>query len=135
MVACRRSGLPFTKKQIVRVRTRPSDLENLHHVEELAVDIANNSYGRSDVHHVALLHEELLRFGAYCLDDRLGKQLFLRQPRYTLVKVYGSCAESAYATGASVLMGRTRKTRHGGRCKIGAVSGGIDDKLRVLRPR
>lgn len=127
---------PFTQKEIVCVRTRSSDLEDLHHVEELAMDVADDRHGRSNMHDIALLHKQLLRLGAYCLDDRLSQELFLRQPRYALVEVYGSCAGSAYVGCVSGPSSHTRKTRHGGSCRVRrAGGGGIDNKLRVSRPR
>ena len=90
-VACHAGSRRRTQEQIVGVRAGPANLENLHHVEELAVDVAHDGDGRADVHHVALLHEQLLRLCAYRLDHRLGQQLLLGQARYTLIEVYGGC--------------------------------------------
>jgi hypothetical protein len=86
--------LPLTQKEVIGVRTRPADLEYLHHVEELPVYVPDDRHRRPDMHHIALLHEQLLRFRAYCLDHRLGEELLLRQARYALVEVYGSCSIS-----------------------------------------
>lgn len=61
------------------------------------MDVTNHSNWRSYVYNVALLHKKLLRFGAYCLDHRLSQQLLLRQPRYALIEVHGSCAWLARA--------------------------------------
>ena len=130
---------PFTKEQVVCIWTRPSDLEDLHHVKELAVDIAHDSHRRSYVHNITLLHKEFFGFGAYCFDDRLGQQLLFRQPRYALIKVYSSCARLADSrtpplspcAGAP----RTRKPRHGSIGGVVVQSGGIDGALRVSRPR
>lgn len=36
---------------------------------------------------VALAHEQLLRLGAYGLDDGLGKELLFVEARYTFVQV------------------------------------------------
>jgi len=62
-----------TQKEIICVGTWPGNLEYLHHVEELAVDVANNSDGCSYVYHITLLHEQLLCLCAYRLDHRLGE--------------------------------------------------------------
>lgn len=67
------------------------------------MDITNDRHRRSYMHNVALLHKELFRFGAYCLDHGLGEQLFLRQPRYALVQVYGGCVQSAVGAGTFAL--------------------------------
>lgn len=85
-----RPGL--TQEEVVCVRTWPTNLEYLHHIEKLAMDITNDSDRRSNVHHVALLHEQLLGLCAYCLDDRLGQQFLLGKPRYAFIEVYASCA-------------------------------------------
>jgi len=92
------NGRRRTEEEVVGVRTRPANLEYLHHIEELAVDVTHDSNGRSDVHHIALFHEQLLGFGAYCLDHRLGEQLLLRQARYAFIEVYGSCHNVSTAT-------------------------------------
>lgn len=65
-------GDQHTQEKIIGVGTGPSNLEYLNHVEELAVDIAHDGNRCPDVHDIALLHEQLLGFGAYCFDDRLG---------------------------------------------------------------
>lgn len=73
-------GRQHTEEQIVCVRTRAPDFEYLDHVEELAMDITHDRDRRPDVHDVTLFHEQFLRLGAYCLDDRLGQQLLLIEP-------------------------------------------------------
>lgn len=80
-----------TQEEVVRVWAWSSDLEDFHHVEELAMDIADDCHRRSNVHNIALLHEELFRLCAYCLDHRLGQQLLLGESRYALIEIYGSC--------------------------------------------
>jgi hypothetical protein len=60
------------------------------------VDVADDGDGRADVHHVALLHEQLLGLCAYCLDDRLGQQLLLGEARNALIEIYGGCPGSVY---------------------------------------
>jgi hypothetical protein len=49
------------------------------------VDVTDHRDWRKNVHDIALLHQQLFRLGTYCLDDGLGEQLFLAQPRYTLI--------------------------------------------------
>jgi hypothetical protein len=98
-----------TQEQIIGVWTRPADLEYLHHVEELAVNVAHNGHGRSDVHHIALFHKKLFRLCAYCLNDRLCQQLLLGEARYALVEVYGGCERSVQVLGES-REGRRRLT-------------------------
>lgn len=61
----------LTKKKIVCVRTETADLEYLDHIKELPVYVANDCNRRANVYDVALLHQELFRFGAYCFDDGL----------------------------------------------------------------
>ncbi len=46
-----------TQKQVVCVWTWSSDLEDLHHIKELAVYVTNDGDWRPDMHHIALLHE------------------------------------------------------------------------------
>jgi hypothetical protein len=93
----REGGRGRTQEQVVGVGAGPANLENLHHVEELAVDVTDDGHGRADVHHVALLHEQLLGLGAYRLDDRFGEQLLLGQARDALIEVHGICHASASA--------------------------------------
>lgn len=78
---------PHTKKKIVCVRTEATDLEDLQHVKELPMNIANDSHWRGYVNDIALLHQHLLRFGAYCLDQGFCKEVFLVQLGDALVKV------------------------------------------------
>lgn len=42
--------------------------------------ISNNCDWRLNMNDIALLHEKLLGFGAYCLDHRLGEELLFVQP-------------------------------------------------------
>jgi hypothetical protein len=83
-----RDGPILTQEEVVRIRTWSTNLKDLHHIEELAMDITDNGDGCSDVNHIALLHEQLLSLCAYCLYDRLRKQLLLGQPGYTFIQVY-----------------------------------------------
>lgn len=84
----------LTQEEVVGVRARPTNLEYLHHIKELAVDVADNRHGRSDVHHIALLHEQLLGLCTYCLDDGLGEQLLLGQAGYAFIQVHAGCKVS-----------------------------------------
>ena len=63
------SSWAVTKEQIVGVGTVAADAENLDKVEELSVDISNDSNGRADVDDVGLAHKKLFRLGADGLDD------------------------------------------------------------------
>ena len=85
-----RVGSQRTQEQIVGIWAGSPNLEYLYHVEELAVDVADDGDGGSDVHHIALLHKELLGLCTYGLNDRLGQQLLLVQARYAFVQVDGS---------------------------------------------
>ena len=66
----------LTKKEIIGIGTESANLENLDHIEELAMDVSYHGDGRSDMDHIALLHQQFLGFEAYCLDDRFGQQFF-----------------------------------------------------------
>lgn len=67
-----RGGVLLTKEEIVCIRTETTYPEYLEHIKELPMDISHDSDGRSDVYDIALFHQQLLRFGAYCFDDRVG---------------------------------------------------------------
>lgn len=82
-----------TKEEIVCVRAEASNSEDFYHVKELAVDVSNDGDGRVNVHNVTLLHQELLRLGAYCLDDGVGEELLLVEASYALIEVDGRCEE------------------------------------------
>jgi hypothetical protein len=69
-----------TQEEIVGVWTEASYAEYLEHVKELAVNIPYHRHGRSNMHHITLLHQQLLRLGTYGLDDRIGEQLLLVEP-------------------------------------------------------
>ena len=76
--------------------------------------VADHSHRRLDVHDIALFHQQLLRLGAYCLDDRVCEQLFPIQAGYAFVEVYaGWRRPSAENKRAGEANGRTRKARHG----------------------
>lgn len=77
----------LTKKQITRVRTPSTNLEDLNHVKELAVDVADDGDGCLHLHDIALFHQQLFRLGAYCLDDRVGEQLLVVQSFYAFVEI------------------------------------------------
>lgn len=65
------------QEEIVCVGAGAANLEYLEHVEELAVDVANHSDGRQDMHHVGLVHELFLELVAHRLDDRFGEEFLL----------------------------------------------------------
>jgi hypothetical protein len=62
----------LTEEQVVGVRYVASNLKYFHHVKELPVYVSNDGDRSFDVDDIALFHEQLLGFGAYCLDDGLG---------------------------------------------------------------
>lgn len=82
-----------TEEEVVRVWTIASDSENLNHVEKLPMDVADDCDRRLDVHHVALLHQQLLRLGAYCFDHRLSEQLLSIQAGDAFVEVNAGCKQ------------------------------------------
>ena len=67
----------IAEEEIIRIRAKAANLEDFDHVEELAMDVAYNGNGRGDVHDIALFHQQFFRLGAYCLNDRFGKEFFL----------------------------------------------------------
>ena len=82
--------MPFlkrTEKQVIRIRTVTTDLKYFYHVKELSMNIADHSDGRLYMHNIALFHQQLFRFGAYCFDHGVRKELFLVQARYTFVQI------------------------------------------------
>lgn len=82
----------IAQKQVIGVRAKPANLEDLQHVEELAVDVAHHRDGRENVHYIGLVHELFLELVAYRLDDRFCEELLLVEPLDALVEVDRSCA-------------------------------------------
>ena len=80
-----------TQKEVVRIRTIAANPEDFNEIEELAVDVADDSDGGPNVDDVALAHEQFFCLGAYCLDDRLCQKFLLVKARYALVQVDGRC--------------------------------------------
>ena len=66
-------GWRRTKEEIIGVGAEASNLEDLDHIEELAMYVAYDCNGSGDVNNVAFLHQKLFGLGAYCFDDRFGK--------------------------------------------------------------
>ena len=77
----------LTKEEIVGVGTVAANLEDLNHVEELSVYVSHYCHRRQDVHDIALLHQQLFRFGAYRFDDRVGEQFFAVETGDALIEV------------------------------------------------
>lgn len=75
------------EKQVVRIRTVSSNLEDFQHVKELSMYVTDDGNGRRYVDDIALFHEQFLCFGAYCFDQRLGQELFAVQLFNALVEV------------------------------------------------
>ena len=74
-------------EQIIGRRAVPADLEELQHVEELAVDVAADGDRGKDFLHVALLHEHVDRPKAERPDLGLRQQLALPEPGDPRVQV------------------------------------------------
>lgn len=53
----------------------------------MAVNVTDNCDGSGDVYDVALFHEQLFCFGAYCFDEWFGEELFAVELRDALVQV------------------------------------------------
>lgn len=69
----RKGVVKLTKEQVIGIRTKPSNLEYLQHIEELPMYVANHRHRRRDVYDITLLHQQLFRFGTYRLDQWLGQ--------------------------------------------------------------
>lgn len=61
--------------------------EDLNHIEELSVDVANDCYWSSNVNHIALLHQQLLRLRTNGLHHRVREKLLSIEPGDAFVKV------------------------------------------------
>ena len=75
--------------------------------------VADNCDWGLDVHDIALLHQQLLRLGAYCLDYGIGEEFFPVQARDAFVEV--DTGWEAYSESCLLLRGvqrHTRKARH-----------------------
>lgn len=51
------------------------------------MNVTYDSDRRRDVNDIALFHKQLFGFGTYCLDQRLGQQLFAIQLFNALIEV------------------------------------------------
>lgn len=76
-----------TKEEVIGVGTISANFENLDEIEELPVYISYNCDGGLDVDHIALLHQQLLGFGAYCFDDGFGEQVLLVEAFYAFIEI------------------------------------------------
>jgi hypothetical protein len=65
----------LTEEKIICIGTKATDPEDFQQIEELAMNIPNNSHRRLDMNHIALFHEQLLRLGTDSLDHRLSQEL------------------------------------------------------------
>jgi hypothetical protein len=82
--------LERTEEQVVRIWAESANLKNLNHVEKLPVNVSYYRNGGCDVNHIALLHQQFFRFGAYGFDHRVRQQLLSIQPLNALVQVDAS---------------------------------------------
>ena len=77
------------------------------------MNVSNHSDGRGNVNHIALLHQQLFCFGAYCFDDRVCEKFFFVEALYAFVKVHTSyLIKSAISASSQGSVSRTWKTRH-----------------------
>lgn len=63
------------------------------------MDVTDDRDRRLDVDDIALLHQQLLGLGAYCLDDGIGQEFFAVEPSDAFIEVYASyytVSESEY---------------------------------------
>jgi len=81
----------LTQEQIIRIRAPSSNLEYLNQIVELPMYIPHNCNRCLYMYNIALLHQELLCFGAYCFDDGLGEEVLLIQALNTLIQVNRGC--------------------------------------------
>lgn len=77
------------QEEVVCVWAEAADLEDFEHVEELAVDVADDGDGGEDVHDVGLVHQLLLELVAYGLDHGFREELLLVQALDAFVEVDG----------------------------------------------
>jgi hypothetical protein len=76
-----------TEEEVVCVRAEATDLEDLEHVEKLAVNVADDRDRRQYVHHIRLVHQLLLQLVAYRLDHGFRQKLLFVEPLDTLVEI------------------------------------------------
>ena len=69
----------IAEKQVVGVRGGSSELEHLHHVMELAVDVPHDRHGRADAVHVGLLADQAARALAQLQHFLFGQKLVLHE--------------------------------------------------------
>lgn len=79
-----------TEKEVIRIWTESPDLEDLNQVVKLAVNVADNGDGGSNVYDITLFHQQLLRLGAYRLNNRICQQFTFVDPFDALVQVDAS---------------------------------------------
>ena len=58
------------------------------------MDITDHCDWSLDVHDIALLHQQLFRFGAYCFNDGVREELLAVQTRDAFVKINTGCTYS-----------------------------------------
>lgn len=77
----------LTKKEVIRIWTPSSDLEDLDEIEELAMYIPNHCYRCLHMYHITLLHQQLFGLRTYCFDDGFGEEILFVQAFYTFIKI------------------------------------------------
>lgn len=79
--------MQHTQEKVIRIRAIASYLKDLDKIIELPVYISHDRNGCLHMHHVTLLHQELLGLGAYCLNDRFSEEILLVEGFYALIKI------------------------------------------------
>jgi len=78
----------LTKKEVIRIWTPSSDLEDLDQVEELAMYIPNYRNRCLHMYHITLLHQQLFRLGTYCFDEGFGEEVLLVEAFYAFIEIH-----------------------------------------------
>lgn len=115
------------EEEIVGVGTVAANLEDLNHVEELSVYVSHYRHRREDVHDIALLHQQLFRFGAYCFNDRVGEEFLAVEAGDALVEVDAGrqtrhCYVMSSSGASSFTMDCLRKARRARSAVLSAFS-------------
>ena len=92
---------PLTEKQVVCIRAEAANLEDLDHVKELAMDIPDDGDRSSNVHHIALFHEQFFCFCAYCFHHRFREEFLFVQSFYTFIEINARCGDESARNKAS----------------------------------
>ncbi len=91
----------IAQEEVIGLGTHAAVLEELHEVEELAVDVAADGDGRIHMLHITLFDQDLARLEAELLHLRLGERLaFLELLNLQIqIAAHGSVEKTAEADG------------------------------------